>query len=99
MSERSEYVKVWDNKNKLERTVTKVAYKILAGRRYDLVEGDVEAPVQKKRNDAPPVAVSTGDLETQLDAPLETTEAEIAANSTGIKVMRKKLGPKPKTNA
>lgn len=96
MSERSEYVKVWDKKNKLERTVTKVAYKILAGRRYDLIEGDVEAPVQKKRNDVPPAEdkpISTGLSEA------EATEAEIAANSTGIKVMRKKPGPKPKTNA
>lgn len=104
MSDRSEYVKVYDTKSKQERIVTKVAYKILAGRRYDLLEGDVEPPEVQKKSGAEHVEgkISTGNL-MALDAPFsnETVGDEVIpiTETQGIKVLRRKPGPKPKNNA
>ena len=98
MSDRTIYVKVWDKKRKLERTVTKAAYKILAGKTYDLLEGDVEdpTPAQKKREeDVKPVA----DEAQEVTSTAAEINPVVDVQTEGIKVIRKKPGPKPKNNA
>lgn len=89
------YVQVRDKKSGLERQVTKYAYQLIP-KRYELLSESVQnftVPQQKKsekvvapaENDAPPPP--------SIEPVGETQAPE------GITVVRKKPGPKPKTNA
>lgn len=94
MSDRSEYVLVRDKKTGLERQVTRKAYEILR-KRYELLSDAPElltAPIQKKRSEAVAVAESE-------QAQVEEKERVEVGATEGPVVVRRKPGPKPKSNA
>lgn len=97
MSDRSEYVRVRDRKNGLERDVTRKAYQILGPRRYELLSEDVEIPTRSapQKKSVKVAEPAEGEFDVQINPVIETT-----ANPTGsVTVVRKKPGPKPKNNA
>lgn len=102
MSDKSEYVEVYDLKSKINRTVTRAAYKIIGPRRYQLLNEQVEAPQSTVQKKSVPVAAPAEVKPEQTPSEnVEETqptvqETSVEALQEGVSVVRRKPGPKPK---
>lgn len=95
MSDRSEYVEVYDIKSKINRTVTRAAYKIIGPRRYQLLNEDVPAPdTQSPQKKSVEVVAPVEDKPAEKPEPNENVTHETPQE--GVTIVRRKPGPKPK---